>query len=493
MGRYALQDARTVLALVALGFGAGAGGCGSTTSGGAPAAPVAGSAGTGRLAGGGASPDDAGQANDAGPADAGRVVPRCGESGPTLAAGIASAPLRASPPVQLTETAQLLGPGLSLTLGTQQNVAAGLRWEQDRVFMLADAGFWDISTEAGARWTATSSLMVLAASAADLDDDGDQDLLLLTSDVNAAPSTDPTASPLVTRLAAWERSPEGLTERTEVLRFPYVILPLPYEVGDLDGDGDLDVAGYERGVPVGYLHDGAFGFTRSVLGEAAPAYEDKLLTWTHTTDRNRDGVLDLLVMTGEALELNVFVLLGDGAGKFGAPGPAVIVEAPLVPHGPSGIGFSIADVTGDGLEDVVTQDAQSSAETPILNLFVSESATSIAPAVQLEGLGFEFADVNADGTTDIVTTRHERLLALLARGDGSFDARDLGISMSKPMLDFVVGFASDGAPMLHALYDLSACPACAGCMGRCLFDSCVACLSDADCATGRCEDQACTR
>jgi hypothetical protein len=85
----------------------------------------------------------------------------------------------------------------------------------------------------------------------------------------------------------------------------------------------------------------------------------------------------------------------------------------------------MADGTGDGLEDIVTQDAQTTPEAPILNLFVSESATRIAPPIQLEGLGFEFADVDADGTTDIVTTRANRLMALLSRGAGTFVPRDL--------------------------------------------------------------------
>ena len=419
-----------------------------------------------------AGPRDAGP--DGGSTDAGSALGRCEGDAGTAVAGIASIALNGAPPLKLAETAQLTGDGLLRTLAPQQGVAAGLRWEGDRLFMLTDTGFWDISVAGDARWYPTASVLLLSLRAADLDGDGDHDLLLLTADVNADAASDPSASPLVTRLAAWERTADGLVERSEVLRFPYVTLPTPYETGDLDGDGDLDVPAYERGAPVGYMSDGAFGFTREVLGETAPEYEDKLLGMVRYGDRNRDGAPDLVVMTGEALEISVFVLLGDGTGRFGAPGPATIVEAPLVPHGPAAMGMWIDDVTGDGLDDVVTQDAQSPASGGTLNLFASEDATRIAAARQLEGLGFELADVDTDGNTDIVTTRADRLTALLSRADGAFEARELGVSAARPVLDFVAGFDPAGAPALHLLYDLSACPSCAGgCAGSCLFDACV--------------------
>jgi hypothetical protein len=164
--------------------------------------------------------------------------------------------------------------------------------------------------------------------------------------------------------------------------------------------------------------------------------------------------------------LFVFVLLGDGTGRFGAPGPAAMFEAALVSHGTPRTRRMIADVTGDGLEDIVTQDAENSEEAPMLNLLASTGATSFAPAVKLSGLGFELADVDADGKTDIVTTRDKRLTALLSRSGGSFEARDLGIDMGPTVKDYVVEPGSGSSAFVHVLYDLSACPACSdGCSG----------------------------
>lgn len=242
---------------------------------------------------------------------------------------------------------------------------------------------------------------------------------------------------------------------------------------------------YERGAPVGYLNDGAFGFTRAVLGETSAEYEDKLLAFVFFGDRNQDGAGDLVVATGEALEISVFVLIADGHGRFGAPGPAARVEAPLVSHGPSAFGLCLGDVRGDGLADIVTQDKQSPVEAK-LHVFASRDATSFAPDEPVAGLGFEFVDVDGDGKTDLLTTRDDRLTALLARGSGNFEARDLGIRTGAPVRDFVVEPGGTAAPVVHLLYDLSSCSACASdCAERCLFGACAPCLSDADCALRR--------
>jgi len=87
------------------------------------------------------------------------------------------------------------------------------------------------------------------------------------------------------------------------------------------------------------------------------------------------------------------------------------------------------------------------------------------------------------------------MLALLSRGEGRFETRELGVSFGQPLArDFVAAPGGGGmAPQLYVLYGLTRCPDCtAGCAGRCLFDlGCVSCLSDADFRADRCVDQAC--
>jgi hypothetical protein len=424
---------------------------------------------------------------------AGTMVAGCADTEAITALGIASAPLNAAPPLKLSAAVQLLGDGLASTLMPQQLGQAGLRRQGDRTYLLTDGGFWDVPDAGPGRWYPTSTVGVLGVRAADLDADGDQDLMLLSMQINSEVSS-ATSMPFVSRLTVWERTVDGLIERSELTHFAGFVLPLPYVFGDVDGDADLDVVGYEQGAPVGYINGGSFKFTRTVLGEASADYKDKLVGLVDYADRNQDGSPDLLVLAGEALDVRGFVLRGDGKGKFGAPGHPTSLISALAPHGPTGTGFGAADVTGDGLADVLVQDPQGTASAPILRLFASIDATTLAPSIELKALGFEFADVDADGKTDIVTTLADRLFVLLSRNNGKFEPRELGVDMAAPaVLDFVVDPGQRNVPpAVRVLYGLRACPMCdAACGGHCLFATCVGCLSDADCGAGRCAALGC--
>jgi len=422
---------------------------------------------------------------------AGSKAPSCESSDETSVVGIASLTMSA-PGARLEESVTLAGPGVMPVLSAQENVTSGLRWQNDRLFLLTDSGFWDLALEGPAIWNPTATILVLGVRAGDIDHDGDQDMMLLTSGVQTVPAAGAMPGGVVTRLAVWERTKTGLSERTEVLQSPRIVLPMPYVFGDVDGDADLDVVTFESGAPVAYVNDGAFGFERTMLGAETAEYKDSIVTALAYGDRNGDSASDLLVVAGVALEASAFVLLGDGSGKLLPPGRATKDESPLVPHGPTGTGIGIADVTGDGIADVVQQDAQS-AMLPILRLLASTDPSSLAPAVEMNGLGFEFADIDEDGKLDIITTVSDRLLALLARGNGAFEMRDLGIDVAMPAVrDFVADPGEGDMPArLHILYNLPCEPCGPSCSGRCVFGACVGCLSDADCTTGRCTNQQC--
>src|SRR5690606_22759920 len=119
--------------------------------------------------------------------------------------------------------------------------------------------------------------------------------------------------------------------------------PPAFALGDLDGDGDLDLVvthGLEGNVAV-MLSDGDGGFASAVVHPAGSgAFEIAL------ADINGDGHLDAI--TTNLVDLNLSLLAGDGSGGFAAPqilsiGPDV---APLA--------VSVADVTADGVLDIVT-------------------------------------------------------------------------------------------------------------------------------------------
>jgi hypothetical protein len=448
------------------------------------------------------SADDAAErdaSEEAAPPKSAAPAPQCNASLPANVLGIAAVPLQHKQPLELTETTQLTGEGLELTLAPQQNVSGALRYSGDRMFVMADAGFWDVDPMGEPRFYTTSSVLLWGLRAGDLDRDGDQDLIVLTLEPNDMPSTNSnTPMPFVSRLSAWERSADGLTQRDDVMRTTEMRFAMPYALGDVDGDDDLDVVGFEQGTPVAFMHDGAFHFERQALGVTTAELTSSVAISIDYSDRNADGHSDMLVVlgsyTGNQLENRIHVLLADANGKLGAPGPVRVGETPLVPHGPDGVGMGAADVTGDGVSDLLQQDDQSSPEAPVLRLYASQGASELAEAVELEGLGFELADVDEDGKLDIVSTLNERLIVLYSRGRGAFESSDLGVSMAAPdVADYVVDPGVGKAPaVLYTLYKLRDCPACDdACSGRCVFGVCVECLSDADCASDRCAAQRC--
>jgi hypothetical protein len=427
-------------------------------------------------------------------AEAPEPTPSCAPNKEPSILGIASAALRSKAPIVLDETTQLRGEGLDLTLMPQQNVAGSLRWRGDRLFVTADAGFWEVPPEGDPRFYATASVILWGLRAGDMDRDGDQDLIVLTLE----PNTGNAATPFGSRLSAWERTPDGLTQRSDVMHTTEMRFAMPYALGDVDGDRDLDVITFEQGAAVAFIHDGAFNFSQRVLSESIRELRDTLPLIVDFSDRNADGAGDLLLILGNysrPLENSIRVLLAEGPDKLGPPGPGTAGETPLVPHGPDGVGLGIADVTGDGITDVLQQDDQSTETEPVIRFYASTSPSELAAPIELKGLGFEFADVDEDGKLDIVSTLNNRLIALLSRGDSAFETRDLGVSIAAPeAVDFVVDPGAGDAPaVLHTLYRLRDCPSCdEACDGRCVFDVCLGCLSDADCKRGSCEAQVCS-
>jgi hypothetical protein len=123
--------------------------------------------------------------------------------------------------------------------------------------------------------------------------------------------------------------------------------------GDIDGDGNQDVACHDEQVTATiFFGDGTGGF-RNSLQEQTPAgtwytsYEAKSI---QLADMNGDGRLDLL-LTSSGVN-SFFVLENDGMGGFW-PG-AVAYAHPYTPLGVYPSTLQVVDVDGDGVDEVVT-------------------------------------------------------------------------------------------------------------------------------------------
>lgn len=207
------------------------------------------------------------------------------------------------------------------------------------------------------------------------------------------------------------------------------------EVGDVDADGDLDLA-FSAGQVTLALNDGARRW------RAAPVLRRGAVPGVvRLADLDRDQRLDLLSID----DTRVLVSPGDGKGGFEA-------EATYA------LGTKLLDaVAFHGNTDAYLDVAVLTQDNRLGFLAGSSNGTLTAPA-SLAASGYMLAtgDVNEDGNVDVVTATYKFLYVHEADGNGGFTrktAYDQGVSFSSLSLHDV-----DGDEHLDALlagYDTS--------------------------------------
>jgi hypothetical protein len=221
--------------------------------------------------------------------------------------------------------------------------------------------------------------------------------------------------------------------------FPSLDTPESLALGDLDGDGNLDVVTANRlnsetdpennGISVLLgAGDGTLSApTHFSIGSIGTFGEHLALA-----DLNGDGNLD--VVTGNTREPFVFVLLGGGDGTFGDAGVTFLVN-PIY-------GLALGDVNADDDIDILVATTDGRVRVLTGNGDGTFIETSGFNAGFVNSDAIALADVDSDGDLDAVTTRSriDRVSVFLGEGDGTFDARN----------DFTVG---DG-PQDTALGDI---------------------------------------
>ncbi|MEL6614399.1 MAG: FG-GAP-like repeat-containing protein [Bacteroidota bacterium] len=187
--------------------------------------------------------------------------------------------------------------------------------------------------------------------------------------------------------------------------------------GDLDGDGDSDLA-----VPNELTAD-----VRVFLNDGSGGYEDFVIyplpdgNWpspSEGADFDHDGEIDIVV--GNANNEMLSVMLGDGAGSFSS-----IVSYPTT--GTSVRGLAVLDADGDGHDDVITANRS----TGTLSRFMGRGDGTFDAPTTLDAGGFgetalASGDADGDGILDLFVGAigSDEVILMLGDGEGGFAVSD---------------------------------------------------------------------
>jgi hypothetical protein len=204
-----------------------------------------------------------------------------------------------------------------------------------------------------------------------------------------------------------------------------------YFWGDIDGNGYADFVVISETVLAGIgIGDGTFE------GPIESSQNVLRLDRVRLVDIDGDGASDIIGLYqanaidtagGGSIETMVRLLLGDGAGYFGAPEDLSITEGAAY--------FDIADFDGDGLKDLILGRRDGALDLRLRAHDGWQTARIVATEDRRlypnhYGDPLVIADINGDGIADIVSAIRfgqspQQLVALVGAGDGSFVPRQL--------------------------------------------------------------------
>ena len=176
--------------------------------------------------------------------------------------------------------------------------------------------------------------------------------------------------------------------------------PSSIAVADLTGTGGLDlvVANFGSGSVSVFMHGAAPGSFQSGVNITTGGHPNQVVIG----DLNGDGKADIVVADASA-DGNAIILFQDAAnpGQFHAP-----VNLGTGTNG--AVGVTIADLDGDGTNDVLVATSDSNGNNGLVYVFYQSASSpgTFLPAVTVpagaEPNAVKVADVNGDGVLDII-------------------------------------------------------------------------------------------
>ena len=196
------------------------------------------------------------------------------------------------------------------------------------------------------------------------------------------------------------------------------IIPYDIAVADVNGDSHPDLvlgayAGSSMTSSVGVLLGNGTGSFRPVVTFASSNH-----LGIAVADVNGDGKQD--VLTASITSSSAGVLVGNGNGTL-QPEVAYDTGSNSTPHD-----VAVADVNADGQPDLVTANYSTSTVGVLLNAGhgVFQPVTTYSTGNNSSPEGIAVADVNGDGLPDLLTANYygDAVGVLLGAGNGSFQA-----------------------------------------------------------------------
>ena len=155
-------------------------------------------------------------------------------------------------------------------------------------------------------------------------------------------------------------------------------------------------------------------------------------------DITGDGIPDII--TANAASNSVSVLLGNGAGAFASQRTYAVGSRPY--------SVAVADLTGDGKPDIVTTNYGSNSVSVLLNAGGGTFGKQQTFATDLSPVQTIVTDVNGDGRPDLVTvSNHDSATGvLLGKGDGTFEPASAGSGVGLSDTPLLADVNGDGIP-----------------------------------------------